>query len=147
MRRAADEDRKRRREIDAALGARLRAIRENHGLSQADMALKLGISTNQWGRHEAGINRVPASRLLLFSQFMQVDTTALFAGLPTEQGVTAPSAAGAARPASASIADAEINEGSSALVLRIAAAARELPEARQRTLLAVIRALKAEDEG
>ena len=52
-----DEDRKRTQHIDVPLGVRVRAIRENHGLTQADMARMLDISTNQWGRHESGANR------------------------------------------------------------------------------------------
>ena len=136
-----EEDRKRTRHIDVPLGVRLRALREDRGLTQAEMAHKLGISANQWGRHEAGENRVPAARLWQFCSAMNVTVAEIYDGLPSnivlQQG-------------QAGMGEQETPfEGAppmgQPLVQRIGAAARKLPEARQRTALAVIRALK--DEG
>lgn len=161
MSKAGDEDeqdRKRTRHIDAHLGARVRFIRENHGLTQADMARKLDISTNQWGRHESGVNRLPAARLWQFCQALNIDISAVFRDQPFTK----------ARPLSAIIsapepqrpfsvhADGDVwrdatelaipSESDGLLVQKIGAAARDLSQARQRTALAVIRALKDEGE-
>ncbi|MFK0297728.1 helix-turn-helix domain-containing protein [Brevundimonas sp. NPDC090276] len=151
-----DDDPLSTRHIDVPLGARLRSIRENHGLTQAEMARRLGISTNQWGRHESGANRLPAARLWQFCEAMKIEVEAMFRDQPF-----AP-----AKPASAFVplpepqrpysahdpsqrhdpADPAPLESSGVLVQRIGAVARQLPEARQRTALAVLRALKLEDE-
>jgi transcriptional regulator with XRE-family HTH domain len=146
MSKASEEeelDRKRTRHIDEPLGARLRAMREDRGMTQAEMGKKLGISANQWGRHESGENRVPAARLWQFCNAMNVGVAEIYEGLPAhivlQQGqpgmkeefeVVFESPAPVGHP----------------LIQRIGAAARKLPEARQRTVLAVIRALKAEPE-
>ena len=85
MSKAGDEeerDRRRTRHIDEHLGARVRFIRENHGLTQADMARKLDISTNQWGRHESGANRLPAARLWQFCEALKIDIASVFRGQP-----------------------------------------------------------------
>lgn len=145
-----DEDHKRTRHIDVPLGARLRAIREDRGLTQAEMGRRLEVSANQWGRHESGKNRVPAARLWQFCKLMQVEVAALYEGLPFQiVSDAAPAGPGMAEgesgaPPLSDYPDAAANQP---LVQRIGAAARLLPEARQRTALAVIRALKAEDEG
>ncbi|HEY1072982.1 helix-turn-helix transcriptional regulator [Brevundimonas sp.] len=154
-----EEDRRRTRHIDVPLGARLRLIRENRGLSQADMARMLDISTNQWGRHESGANRVPAARLWQFCEALNIDVAAVFRDQPfaaakgvsaavvetgphTLRGMEAPGAVW-----SDTADQASPQEGRGTLVQRIGAAARDLSEARQRTALAVIRALKTEDDG
>ena len=78
------EDLKRTRHIDEPLGARLRALREDRGLTQAQMGHELGISANQWGRHESGKNRVPAARLWQFCRAMNVDVAAIYEELPSQ---------------------------------------------------------------
>ncbi|MGH7018336.1 MAG: helix-turn-helix domain-containing protein [Brevundimonas sp.] len=152
MSKAEDEERedlKRTRHIDVPLGARLRSLREDRGLTQAGMGEQLGISANQWGRHESGKNRVPAGRLWQFCKVIGVDVATIYDGLPFhilpeandsvpgmgEEDRGAPALAGYPEPAV-----------SQPLVQRIGAVARQLPEARQRTALAVIRALKLEGE-
>ncbi|WP_312781639.1 helix-turn-helix transcriptional regulator [Brevundimonas sp.] len=145
MSKAGDEeelDRKRTRHIDGPLGVRLRAMREDRGLTQAEMAHKLGISANQWGRHEAGENRVPAARLWQFCRAMNVTVAEIYDGLPSNI-VLQQGQAGMGEQGETPFEGAPpIGQP---LVQRIGAAARKLPEARQRTALAVIRALK--DEG
>lgn len=146
MTKAGDEeeqDRKRTRHIDEPLGARLRALREDRGMTQAEMGRKLGISANQWGRHESGENRVPAARLWQFCSAMNVEVAEIYAGLPNnivlQQG----------QPGMAEQGETTYESPppiGHPLIQRIGAAARKLPEARQRTVLAVIRALKAEPE-
>lgn len=145
-----EQDRKRTRHIDEHLGARVRFIRENHGLTQADMARKLDISTNQWGRHESGANRLPAVRLWQFCEALKIDIASVFRDQPFSGGV--PSAAFVRPPEPQSLFSAQDAGGQAeapsdhgALVQKIGAAARDLSETRQRTALAVLRALK--DEG
>lgn len=153
MTKAGDEDR-RTRHIDVPLGARLRVLREERGLTQADMGRKLNISTNQWGRHESGANRVPATRLWQFCQAMNIDVAELYQGLPVAMAVPVDTLGTPARGqgAKARVVDPEPsrdladNLSSGSLVQRIGAAARELSPARQRTALAVIRALKLEQD-
>jgi len=50
-------------EDDRRLGAELRALRRFAGLSQAEAAARLGVSTQQYGKYERGENRIPARRL------------------------------------------------------------------------------------
>lgn len=49
--------------IDALVGARIVALRAEAGLSQAQLATRLGISFQQVQKYEVGANRVSASRL------------------------------------------------------------------------------------
>lgn len=153
-----EEDRKRTRHIDVPLGARLRALREDRGLTQAELGQMLDISGNQWGRHEIGLNRLPAARLWQFCNVLNVDVAEVYEGLPfniaprggQETEAMAPEAAdgfheeGAPAPTRPPLQD---RVGGQPLVQRIGAVARQLPEARQRTALAVIRALKLEQDG
>lgn len=49
--------------LDVAIGARLRARRRELGLSQTDLARRLGVSFQQVQKYESGANRVAASTL------------------------------------------------------------------------------------
>jgi transcriptional regulator with XRE-family HTH domain len=49
--------------IDAIVGARIVALRAEAGLSQAQLAARIGISFQQIQKYEVGANRVSASRL------------------------------------------------------------------------------------
>lgn len=53
----------RERALDLAIGARLRARRRQLGLSQTDLARKLGVSFQQVQKYERGSNRIAASTL------------------------------------------------------------------------------------
>ena len=163
MSKAGDEeelDRKRPRHIDEPLGARLRVLREDRGLTQAELGQMLDISGNQWGRHESGLNRVPAARLWQFCNVMNIDVADVYEGLPFN---IAPRRGREVEAATPNQAPGFGEEGASAptpppmgadmagvgqpLVQRIGAVVRQLPEARQRTALAIVRALKGEEEG
>lgn len=145
MTKAGDEeelDRKRTRHIDEPLGARLRLMREDRGMTQAELAQKLGISANQWGRHESGENRVPAARLWQFCKTMNVEVSEVYDGLPASIVLQQPQPGMKDDSEAVFVGPPRIGHP---LVQRIGSAARKLPEARQRTLLAVIRALRDED--
>lgn len=151
MTKAGDEeeqDSKRTRHIDEPLGARLRALREDRGLTQAQMGHELGVSANQWGRHESGKNRVPAARLWQFCKAMNVEVAAIYEGLPFQilrDGDYSVAGMGEKEWAPA-LVGYPAGAAAQPLVQRIGAVVRQLPPARQRTALAVIRALKDEDD-
>jgi transcriptional regulator with XRE-family HTH domain len=49
--------------LDAMVGARIRVFRTHRGLSQSDLAEKIGVAFQQVQKYESGANRVGASRL------------------------------------------------------------------------------------
>lgn len=142
-----EEDRKRTRHIDEPLGARLRALREDRGLTQAELGEKLDISGNQWGRHESGENRMPAARLWQFCNVLNIDVAAVYGGLPFNIAPRRGQPGMKDRDSETAFTGHPPVTAGQPLVQRIGAAARDLPHARQRTVLAVIRALKDEDAG
>ena len=152
-----EEDRKRTRHIDVPLGARLRSLREDRGLTQTELGQMLDISGNQWGRHESGFNRLPAARLWQFCNVLNIDVAEVYEGLPfniaprgapeAQAMMSEPAGVyeeGASAPTPPPLPDRA--SGGQPLVQRIGAVARQLPEARQRTALVIMRALKAQDE-
>lgn len=49
--------------VDRHIADRIRSVRETSGLSQADLAERLGITCQQLSKYECARNRVSASRL------------------------------------------------------------------------------------
>src|SRR3979490_2864114 len=49
--------------LDVMVGARIRIFRTHRGMSQSDLAGKIGVAFQQVQKYEKGINRVGASRL------------------------------------------------------------------------------------
>jgi transcriptional regulator with XRE-family HTH domain len=49
--------------LDAMVGARIRVFRTHRGLSQSDLAEKIGVAFQQVQKYESGANRVGAGRL------------------------------------------------------------------------------------
>jgi transcriptional regulator with XRE-family HTH domain len=64
--------------IDAYVAARLRACRKQLGLSQAEIAKKLGVTFQQIQKYEAGLNRIGAGRLFQFASLYGVAIQDLF---------------------------------------------------------------------
>jgi transcriptional regulator with XRE-family HTH domain len=58
--------------LELAIGARMRTRRRQLGLSQSELADKLGVSFQQVQKYERGANRVAASTLLLASEALSV---------------------------------------------------------------------------
>lgn len=79
--------------IDAHVGGRLRALREERGLSQQSLGDRVDISFQQIQKYENGKNRIGASRLFELSQIFGVSLETFFEGLPSR--VTQPEADGA----------------------------------------------------
>jgi transcriptional regulator with XRE-family HTH domain len=59
-------------QLELAIGARMRTRRRQLGLSQSDLAERLGVSFQQVQKYERGANRVAASTLLAASQALGV---------------------------------------------------------------------------
>src|SRR5258706_1001012 len=59
-------------QLDLAIGARMRTRRRQLGLSQSDLAERLGVSFQQVQKYERGANRVAASTLLAAAQALNV---------------------------------------------------------------------------
>ncbi|HXA40930.1 MAG TPA: helix-turn-helix domain-containing protein [Phenylobacterium sp.] len=55
-------------QLELMIGARLRTRRRQLGLSQSDLAQRLGVSFQQVQKYERGANRVAASTLLTAAQ-------------------------------------------------------------------------------
>lgn len=68
--------------LDTHLGRRIRARRNELGLSQDDVAGKLGITFQQLQKYERGANRVSGARLAHLACVLEVEPAYFFAGAP-----------------------------------------------------------------
>lgn len=64
--------------IDNLVAERIRTHRKKLGLSQSELAERLGISFQQVQKYERGINRVGAGRLFEIARLFEVPIQALF---------------------------------------------------------------------
>lgn len=62
-------------EHDKLIGKRLRAARLSAGLTQPDLADRIGVKFQQVQKYETGLNRICASRLFLACDYLKVDIT------------------------------------------------------------------------
>ncbi len=69
-------------QIDAFVGARVRALREKRDMSQIRLAQLLGITFQQVQKYEKGTNRISASRLQHIGQILGVKVPYFFDGAP-----------------------------------------------------------------
>ena len=72
--------------IDAHVGAQLRLRRVILGLSQEELASRLGISFQQIQKYESGANRISAARLFEISRELDVPIAWFFKDLQAEEG-------------------------------------------------------------
>jgi transcriptional regulator with XRE-family HTH domain len=72
---------------DLHVGRRIREARIQRGLSLAELAAQLGVSTPQARKYEAGRNAIPATRLPALAAALGVDLGYFFEGLHDEQRV------------------------------------------------------------
>lgn len=68
-------------EVDTYVGRRLRQCRLFLGMSQGELASKVGIKFQQIQKYETGANRISASRLWDIAAALQVDVRYFFDGL------------------------------------------------------------------
>ena len=64
--------------IDATIGKSIRHYRWLQGISQAELALAIGITETQLRSHEAGKSRVSAARLMQIAGHLGVDVSSFF---------------------------------------------------------------------
>lgn len=61
--------------IDVAIGARIRARRDQQGVTQNELASGCGVTFQQIQKYERGVNRVSSARLLEISRFLDAPIT------------------------------------------------------------------------
>jgi transcriptional regulator with XRE-family HTH domain len=71
---------------DAAVGPRIRAGRRRLGLSQTDLASRLGIAFQQVQKYEIGRNRISMGRLCHIANILGVSATFLLTGTEEKRG-------------------------------------------------------------
>jgi transcriptional regulator with XRE-family HTH domain len=64
--------------LDVMVGARIRVFRTHRGLSQSDLAEKIGVAFQQVQKYESGANRVGASRLSRIAAALDIAIGELF---------------------------------------------------------------------
>lgn len=64
--------------IDALVGVRMRARREELGLTQSDVGAALKVTFQQIRKYETGQNRVAASRIAALCAILEVETSYFF---------------------------------------------------------------------
>jgi transcriptional regulator with XRE-family HTH domain len=76
--------------IDLLLGRRLRIRRRLMGLTQNQLAVRVGVRFQQIQKYESGANRISAARLWSFAQALEVPVAYFFDGLSTPRPHEAP---------------------------------------------------------
>ena len=81
--------------LDVMVGAKIRIFRIHRGMSQSDLAGKVGVAFQQVQKYEKGMNRISASRLQQASHILHVSAPFFFDGAPGghKMGKEAPSPA------------------------------------------------------
>jgi transcriptional regulator with XRE-family HTH domain len=67
--------------VDVAVGRNVRLWRITRGLSQADLAKRLGVTFQQLQKYEVGANRVSTGRLVKAAAVLGVPMSAFFEGV------------------------------------------------------------------
>lgn len=68
--------------VDSTIGARVRARRRELGLSQSELAHKLGVSFQQVQKYESGANRISASTLMAAARALETSPSRLLEDEP-----------------------------------------------------------------
>ena len=68
--------------VDIQVGKTIRAYRIVAGLSQTELAEKLGVTFQQVQKYEKGVNRVGAGRLSRIAKVLTIDISTLFGSTP-----------------------------------------------------------------
>ena len=68
-------------EVDAFVGAQLKALRKAEKMSQTDLANQVGVTFQQIQKYERGTNRIGASRLWGFCEVLNVKPGRFFEGI------------------------------------------------------------------
>jgi transcriptional regulator with XRE-family HTH domain len=76
--------------VDVEVGQRIRAMRQDAGLSQTQLADELGLTFQQVQKYEKGVNRVGAGRLTKIAQVLGVPVNQLITDEPLRKGAQEP---------------------------------------------------------
>lgn len=68
------------------LGARISALRRDAGMSQSELARRLGVSSSAVGMYEQGRREPSAERLVKIARLFSVSTDYLLTGVPSTPG-------------------------------------------------------------
>ena len=79
--------------VDVHVGKRIRHRRWLVGVTQQQLADKVGIKFQQIQKYETGANRVSASRLWDIAESLEVDVSIFFAGMESTDADAAPQGA------------------------------------------------------
>lgn len=69
-----------KKEAESSLGARIKSVREDLGLSQGDMAAACGVSREMWGRYERSV-AVPNAEVLARAAMQGADAVFVLTGV------------------------------------------------------------------
>lgn len=73
------------RQVDIAVGRKIKELRLARGLSQTILADALGVTYQQFAKYERGMNRVSAAQIHIISQILDFPIANFFENLPTGQ--------------------------------------------------------------
>lgn len=74
--------------VDLHVGERLRKRRKEVGLSQTDLGQSVGLTFQQIQKYERGSNRISASKIYEFAQFLDVPVSYFFTDLQDREQAT-----------------------------------------------------------
>lgn len=72
--------------LEMGIAARLRMQRQAAGLTQGELARKVGANTQQIHRYETGAGRIPAAQLFQIAAALALPISAFFEALPEQGG-------------------------------------------------------------
>lgn len=116
--------------VDVHVGKRIRHRRWMVGMTQQQLASKVGIKFQQIQKYETGMNRVSASRLWDIAEALQVPVSFFFEGIGDDSGEAAATSAGLPGDI---LADKE--------ALELVRSYYSIPEAQRRRLFELARAI------
>ena len=118
--------------VDVHIGQRLRTRRKAVGLSQEQLAARVGVTFQQLQKYEKGTNRISASRLFGLAQVLSTPVSHFFEGLATYE--TEPDGVTAANSDEAAVLTAfrEARPETRAHLIALAQSSREQPESAKR---------------
>ncbi|MGB8622807.1 MAG: helix-turn-helix transcriptional regulator [Paracoccaceae bacterium] len=77
-------------DVDIHVGKRIRHKRWLAGLTQSELAEKLGVRFQQVQKYESGQNRISASRLFMCAQALNVPVSCFFEGIEAGEAAAEP---------------------------------------------------------
>ena len=120
--------------VDALVGGNIRVLRQHRGMSQTDLATKVGVTFQQIQKYENGSNRVGSGRLYKIAMILKVPVGSLFDGVdhPSNSSAEAAPAAMLAGPYAMRLLRAFNALGDTALRKSIAEMVEKMPAGESR---------------